>query len=250
MHGPIRVAATFIKSTLRALPLNDSGIQFCQEFGDNSANCAVVAADTGTHPRQDARFGRDALAAVGALSKIGAGSAGFDYTKISNSGADIPSNSSLGLAASDWGCTRDNVTGLIWEIKRADGSLRDVNWRYSKFDRNPATNGGSEGMASGGTCLTAGRCDTEKYVDDVNAAGLCGANDWRMPTVRELLSIVHYGNAEYIDVAHFPNSPSTDYWTITPWGAANDAGWLVSGGAAWYLGNSYTAAVRLVRGGH
>lgn len=48
------------------------------------------------------------------------------------------------------------------------------------------------GTAAGGTCFVAGRCDTEKYVQDVNATNMCGHNDWRMPTYRELQGLVRF----------------------------------------------------------
>jgi hypothetical protein len=29
---------------------------------------------------------------------------------------------------------RDNVTGLVWEVKTADGGLRDQKWSYTWYD--------------------------------------------------------------------------------------------------------------------
>lgn len=66
-----------------AAPLNDTGITFCGDATTNTASCARVAADTGTHPRQDARYGRDAAAAAGTLTKIGGGDAGCQPTATS-----------------------------------------------------------------------------------------------------------------------------------------------------------------------
>jgi hypothetical protein len=42
-----------------------------------------------TYPRQDGRFGREAKAAAGTLSKIGGGAAGFDYIKVAIGGSDL-----------------------------------------------------------------------------------------------------------------------------------------------------------------
>ena len=56
-------------------------------------------------------------------------------------------------------------------------------------------------------CYDAARCDTAKFVADVNAAGLCGAGDWRLPTREELRSIVDYSRYDpAIDTAWFPES--------------------------------------------
>ena len=57
---------------------------------------------------------------------------------------------------------RDNVTGLIWEVKQAkDGTVdytnpHDADNRYTWCDTNPDTNGGSEG--------TCGTNDTEDFI--------------------------------------------------------------------------------------
>ena len=87
---------------------------------------------------------------------------------------------------------QDNVTGLIWEIKTVDGDLHDKDNSYSWYNSNTSTNGGSAGIENGGSCPDTGNCDTEKFVTSVNAQGLCGANDWRMPNKEELRSIVDY----------------------------------------------------------
>lgn len=73
--------------------------------------------------------------------------------------------------------------------------MRSQNHTYTWFNTNAATNGGADGMANGGICETAGRCDTQKFVADVNSAGLCGATDWRMPTVKELEGIADLGRS-------------------------------------------------------
>jgi hypothetical protein len=69
---------------------------------------------------QDAGTGRGALA--GNLGKLNSKAPGaFDYTRICNNGkeegaSDCPSGAPLGDRPSEWGCTRDNVTGLIWRV--------------------------------------------------------------------------------------------------------------------------------------
>jgi len=63
-------------------------------------------------------------------------------------------------------------------------------------------------------CLNTSRCDTEKFVADVNAAALCGYNDWRMPTRRELLTLVHAGTWNpSIDATYFPNTNAVAFQT-------------------------------------
>jgi hypothetical protein len=49
------------------------------------------------------------------------------YTKIANNGANLPDSALLGTGPTDWACTRDNRSGLLWEVKTADSGLRDWN---------------------------------------------------------------------------------------------------------------------------
>jgi len=231
--------------------LNDTGITFCGDASTNTADCTAVAADGGGFPGQDARYGRDAQAAAGQLTKIGGGNKGFDFSKIANNGTVLPASAALGSGPNDWACTRDNVTGLIWEVKTTSG-LRSMNHTYTWYSSNSATNGGSAGTASGGTCFATGRCDTEKYTADVNAAGLCGASDWRMPKVKELESIVDFGRTNpSIDMSYLPNTSSSVFWSGSPNAYYSNVAWFVN----FYYGYAYDGnrndydAVRLVRGG-
>jgi hypothetical protein len=209
MRSPSLLACLALAIVLpfaHAAGLNDTGIQFCGDYpSGNSADCSVPGP-----AGQDRQYGRDAAAAAGTLTKVGGGEAGFDFTALDASGN--PTTPSGG--ATPHPCVRDNVTGLIWEVKTDDGGLRDQDWTYTWYD-SVHNYGGNAGTASGGTCLTSGRCDTEKYVADVNAAGLCGYSDWRMPTRMELQGIVYYGRELYpaIDSVYFPNTRNSYFWT-------------------------------------
>lgn len=64
---------------------------------------------------EDADAGRDAERV--ALSKTGNGRAGFDFTRLCVDGSVCPPDRTVGIVnATDWACTRDNVTGLVWVI--------------------------------------------------------------------------------------------------------------------------------------
>jgi hypothetical protein len=224
-------------------PLNDTGIT---GFANDRQN--DLATEPATHPRQDARFGRDAQTGAGKLTKIGGGEAGFDFTALDASHqATTPS-----AGATPHPCVRDNVTGLVWEVKTADGGLRDQQWTYSWYDSHGY--GGNPGTANGGNCKTAGHCDTEKYVADVNTNALCGYTNWRMPTVDELQGIVHLGRSNpSIDPTYFPNTPGSPFWSGSPYAGNSYNAWYVYFGdgsvalRGFFLGND--SSVRLVRGG-
>ena len=57
---------------------------------------------------------------------------------------------------------------------------------------------------------------------------LSGQNDWRVPTMKELQTIVdesHVGPA--VDPAVFPDTPALPYWTSSPWAATPNLAWYV-----------------------
>lgn len=102
--------------------------------------------------------------------------------------------------ASWWIMTRDNVTGLIWEIKTDDGSIHDKDNWYTWYDSDPATNGGDPGTPGVGT-------DTEDFIDALNGTDFGGYSDWRMPTVKEVSSLVNSGtHSPAIDTTWFPHT--------------------------------------------
>lgn len=209
--------------------LNDTGVT---RYGNDARS--DLSTEPSSYPGQDARRGRDASALLSGLRKVGGGSKGFDFTKIANNGSVLPNSAVLGASATDWGCTYDNVTGLMWEIKVNNPALlRHMGHTFTWYDSNPSTNGGQAGTSSGGgNCLAAGRCDTEKFVQDVNSAGLCGHNDWRLPRTNELLSIVDYGvsdsGAPTVDTAYFPNIPtSASFWSGSADARDATSAWLV-----------------------
>ncbi len=234
-------------------PLNDTGIDFCRDH--------VTGVDTPVTPTtnctpaqggQDARYGRDPASARNLTGKIGAGSKGFDFTKIANNGTTLAASATLGTNPTDWACTYDNTTGLMWEVKTTSG-LRSESYSYTWYD-SVHNYGGNPGTASGGICETAGRCDTEKFAADVNAATLCNHNDWRMPTFQELYNLADRGityPGPTIDATYFPYTMANYFWSGSPHAGYSDHAWLVyfgNGSGGWLL-RSDPDPVRLVRAG-
>jgi hypothetical protein len=175
--------------------LNDTGSTRCIDaIGTVLASCAGTG--------QDGEFGRDVT-----HNDASDGIAGFRFRRVCNSGdyaghGSCPAQPVLGPAPNDWACTADMVTGFIWEVKTTDGGLRDTNKVY--------THNMSVAIGSA-TDLTG-------YVPAVNAAGLCGASDWRAPSDHELLSIVNFHTAApgpTIGWIYFPNTRPGSYWTST-----------------------------------
>lgn len=227
--------SAFLSAAGHAVGLNDTGQSLC--YDATGATGAVVACtDAAAH--DDGRYGRDAAATAGLLTKTGAGAAGFDFTKIANNGSALAASAALGAAAGDWACTRDNVTGLTWEVKTGDNGLRHKGWRYTWYNTDGTTNGGNAGSVgtriSCDVTLPSNQCNTQAYVAAVNAAALCGYGDWRLPSLRELRTIVHQGTSfPSIDGTYFPNmtAPPT---APRFWSASSDAS-SVPATAAWYM---------------
>jgi hypothetical protein len=165
------------------------------------------------------------------LTKSGSGSSGFDFTKVCGSGkmageGDCPPNPTLGSGPANWACVRDNVTGLVWEVKTTQG-LRSQGNLYSWYNPDAAENGGAPGVQNGGRC-EGSNCDTNAYVQEVNKQGLCGNKDWRLPTRKELLSIVDNGQLKpAIDTSYFPNTPSAHFWSSSPYADQAGSAWQV-----------------------
>ena len=164
------------------------------------------------------------------------------YTKLGQNGVELPDTATQ---AGGWIMTRDNVTGLIWEIKTDDGSIHDKDNTYTWYDSNPATNGGNAGTPGDGT-------DTEDFIYALNAQHFGGFADWRMPTIKELSSLVNSGTYyPAIDTAWFPHTMSSDYWSSTTLASYTGGAWHVH----FYCGDvcgrnkSHSCYVRAVRAG-
>jgi hypothetical protein len=166
------------------------------------------------------------------------------YTKLGQNGIELPEFSTQ---ADGWIMTRDNVTKLIWEIKTDDGSVHDKDNIYTWFDSNPLTNGGYAGTPGDGT-------DTEDFINTLNSAYYGGFEDWRMPTFKELSTLLNsammYPYAD-IDSEWFPNTLRSDYWSSTTIITYNINAWHVSFNfTEFHIRNkSAKLRVRAVRGG-
>lgn len=249
-------------------PLNDTGITICRDATGSVAGCTAVAT---TAPGQDARFGRDAAAGANTLlpAKVGGGIAGFDFSKISNTNVAVPVNTAVGVASNLHACTRDNVTGLYWNIAPTSvppgtgttpivvaPGASNVSW----YDPNFSTNGGNAGInrsATGTSPFSSTTItDTTLLINATNAQARCTRQNWRLPTVRELISIVTFVDGDNasnrLDPTYFPLvSGTTGFWTSqTKPGASRNKFFVRVDGSSGLVfsdwGDAYTNAAILV----
>ena len=205
----------FMGAQVSAAPVPDTGQTTCYDGDGNVITC----------PSPGQRFhGQDANYTINPPS----------YTKLN-------------------GMVRDNVTGLIWEVKTdKDGTKdydnpHDADNTYTWYDPNPATNGGNAGTPGEGT-------DTDDFIDALNNAGFGGYSDWRLPTIKELVYLVEHSipyPGPTIKTAFFPNTVSSYYWSSTTYAGSTISAWSVNFYNGYDdRGNKVTSRyVRAVRGG-
>ncbi|GEM_PF-6033280 len=240
------IVRTFGLSSL-AMPLNDTGITWGGDYpsGNNTTCTSNIGAP------QDCDQGRDAT-----HNDDSDGHAGFSFTKLDANGNPLPAS------AASWSCVKDNVTGLIWEVKTTDGGLHDKNDSYNWYNTDASNNGGFEGYADddGNICYgyssadPASYCNTQAFVARVNQQGWCGYHDWRMPSREELRSPVNYAISypgPTIDTNYFPNDSASAVWSASPnvYGSSDAWGLDFSYGGDDPYPKGSPHHVRLVRGG-
>ena len=207
-----------------AITVPDTGVTKCYDAVGNEITCPS--------PGQ-ALYGQDANYTINPPS----------YTKLDANGNELPDS------ATSWAMVRDNLTGLIWEVKTNKDSRtnysdpHDADNYYTWYDPADPVNSGKQSDY-----------DTNDFLDALNSARFGGYSDWRLPTIKELAYLVRY-DISYpgptIDTRYFPNTIAYAYWSSTTNASDPSQAWLVgfSYGNDEIFDKVYKYYVRAVRGG-
>ena len=164
----------------------------------SDATAVSPVPDTGQITSYTTTFGEDSDYAINPPS----------YTKLGQDGMELDDNATQ---EDGWIMIRDNVTGLIWEMKTDDDSIHDKDNTFAWCDTNPETNGGDPGTCGDGP-------NTEDLISTMNENKYGGFSDWRMPTRNELRTIIDYDAYNpAVNTDYFPYTKTyhSYYWSST-----------------------------------
>ena len=144
---------------------------------------------------------------------------------------------SIGISTSAWAApftvsadfaeVTDTATGLIWR-RCAEGAAPDAT----------------------GNCIGASSALThEAALGVAKTAAASTGKAWRLPSVRELGSLLNTNTLPAIDTAAFPSAPAISTWTSSPAATDSTKAWAVDFYIAFIYNEPRTATnrVRLVR---
>ena len=142
--------------------------------------------------------------------------ADYSYTKLGHEGAELDDHEVHVDYGGSWIMTRDNLTGLIWEIKTSKNKKDLHNYN-----------------------------DAVMYAKNMELGGYA---DWRVPAAGELFSLVNQCRfTPAIDDEWFPNTLSESYWSSTADRAESEGMWRIRFGSGIVLFTYNRSAVYHVR---
>ncbi len=108
------------------------------------------------------------------------------YTKLGHGGAVLADGALHVDDGGPWIMTRDNVTGLIWEVKTNANRNNEYHWFQAQ----------------------------DRFIYQLNSQNFGGFSDWRLPEVKELSSIINRGiRNPAIDMTWFYKTGGGCYWS-------------------------------------
>jgi hypothetical protein len=153
------------------------------------------------------------------------------FTKLDSLGNELSD------ASSGYSMVKDNITGLIWEVKQNNDSIQEYENCHDANNDYVWNNAESD------------IDNVDQFLSCINSTGVY--NDWRLPDIKELMSLldlsVYY---PAIDQAIFPQTQMAAYWSSTIYQYDPDKMWYTkfSYGTNHQSAQSSPKYVRAVRG--
>lgn len=162
------------------------------------------------------------------------------WRKIGRAGEVLPADSER------WGAVLDTERNLMWAVNWAPEDTFPNRGGLTWYNPDRATNGGNPGNPNRGE-------NTHEWLNQVNQAGWCGFNDWRLPSTDELRTLLTDSVHTYYhireDVFSDMGGLGSRFWTSTPDTESKGAamGIYFAYGQVGVALKTYTLFVRLVR---
>ena len=113
--------------------------------------------------------------------------------------------------AGPWQCVVDHRSGLVWENKSRDEGIHHGRWTY-------VWQGQASRRSGEGSCAGLSRCDVSEFVRQANLQRWCGFNDWRVPQLAELQTLLDHSYpppGPLVCPCFLPNTARSSYWATT-----------------------------------
>ncbi len=139
----------------------------------------------------------------------------------------------------------DHITGLQWQDDVAVASVQKPWLEPIKYSQCTGTNGQALDVSQ--CSVTAGDTATSYCLN----LTLGGHTDWRLPNIKELVSLSHYGQSNPAIDSTFQNTEFIRCWSSTTDASDSGHAWSVNFSSGGQYGNNknYSFYVRCVRAG-
>lgn len=136
-------------------------------------------------------------------------------------------------AAENWSCIYDRQTKILWEGKshRKSGFTAEAKYQWKENLTNIQDNAIIDRINkcpyfSNPSNSNLDGCTTDIYRLALNHISMCGVNNWVLPNVDEMKSIVKSGQFNpAVDLSYFPFTQSNYYWTDSSFAYSSDRAW-------------------------